>query len=161
MRELREVHKKILIQLMKDGRQSVSELAKNVGATRQTVAKKIEELKESGAINSFVVRLNPEKFGLTTKAYVFVREDPRAEIRKKNEEIIKDFHQVSEFYRLFGRYDAVLEIVVKDGRELTDLIKKIHALEGVRETETFIVHSTVKDNPEEPFMQVLGSSKST
>ncbi|KUO40306.1 MAG: hypothetical protein AVW06_02550 [Hadesarchaea archaeon DG-33-1] len=157
MQELRELDKKILVQLMKDSRQPISEIAKEVGVTRQTIAKKIEEFKKSGTISSFVVKLNPEKFGLTTKAYVFVREDPRADVRKKNEEVIKKFHQISEFYRLFGRYDAVLEVRVKDSRELIDLIKKIHALEGVRETETFIVHSSVKNNPEEPFMEVLKS----
>ena len=159
MQELRELDKKILIRLLKDGRQPVSEIAESVGATRQTVAKKIEEFQKLGIIDSFAAKLNPEKFGLTTQAYVFVREDPRADIRKKNEVMIKKFHQISEFYRLFGRYDAILEVRVKDSRELIDLIKKIHALEGVRETETFIVHSSVKDNPEEPFMEVLKSSR--
>lgn len=156
---MKDLDKKILLELMKNGRQPVSEIAKKVGATRQTVAKKIEEFQKLGKIDSFVAKLNPEKFGLITKAYVFVREDPRADVRKKNEEMIKKFHQISEFYRLFGRYDAVLEVRVKDSGELIDLIKKIHALEGVRETETFIVHSAVKDNPEEPFMEVLKSSK--
>lgn len=161
MQELRELDKKILIRLLKDGRQPVSEIAKSVKATRQTVAKKIAEFQKSGVINSFAAKLNPEKFELTTKAYVFVREDPRAEIRKKNEEVIKKFHQISEFYRLFGRYDAILEVRVKDSRELIDLIKKIHALKGVRETETFIVHSSVKNNPGEPFMGVLKFPRGT
>lgn len=161
MLNMRELDRKILIQLMKNGRKPISEIAENVGATRQTVAKKIKEFRDSGAIDSFLAKLNPEKFGLNTKAYIFLREDPRAELRRKNEEIIRGFHQVSEFYRLFGRYDAILEVRVKDSSELTELVKKIHALEGVRETETFIVHSTIKDNPEEPFMQVLGSSEAT
>lgn len=156
---MRELDRKILLQLIKDSEQPVRDIAKKVGASRQTVAKKIEEFKKSGTISSFVVKLNPEKFGLTTKAYVFVREDPRADVRKRNEEMIKKFHQISEFYRLFGRYDAVLEVRVKDSGELIDLIKKIHALGGVRETETFIVHSSVKNNPEEPFMEVLKSPR--
>jgi Lrp/AsnC family leucine-responsive transcriptional regulator len=155
MQELDEINRKILIQLLTDCRQPISRIAKAVGVTRQTVSKKIQELKGEGVIDSFSVKLNPDKFGLTTKAYVLLREDPRAEIRRKNEEIIKEFHQVSEFYRLFGRYDAVLEVRVKDSKELIDLIKKIHALEGVKETETLIVHSTIKDNPQEPFFQVL------
>jgi Lrp/AsnC family transcriptional regulator for asnA, asnC and gidA len=159
MQELRKLDKKILVQLMKDSRQPISEIAKSVKATRQTVAKKIEEFQKLGIIDSFVAKLNPEKFGLTTKAYVFVREDPRADVRKKNEVVIKKFHQISEFYRLFGRYDVILEVRVKDSRELINLIKKIHALKGVRETETFIVHSSVKNNPGEPFMGVLKSSK--
>ena len=103
------------------------------------------------------MKLNPEKIGLGTKAYIFLREDPSGELRQQDEEAIKKFHQVSEFYRLFGRYSAILEVLVKDDKELTNLVKKIHGLKGVRETETFIVHSTVKDKPEEPFKQVLMS----
>lgn len=155
MQKMDKIHRKILAQLLTDCRQPISKIAKTVGVTRQTVSKKIGELKEWGIIDSFSVKLNPDKFGLTTKAYVLLREDPRAEIRRKNEERIKEFHQVSEFYRLFGRYDAVLEVTVKDSKELIDLIKQIHALEGVKETETLIVHSTIKDNPQEPFLQVL------
>ena len=152
---MRDLDKKILLQLIKNSEQPVKEIAKKVGASRQTVAKKIEQLKTAGAIDSFTVRLSPEKFGLGTKAYIFLREDPIGELRKKNETSIKQFHQVTEFYRLFGRYSAVLEVLVKDSKELTKLVKRIHGLKGVRETETFIVHSAVKNVPEAPFVHVL------
>jgi DNA-binding Lrp family transcriptional regulator len=150
---------KILLQLIKNCNQPVSEIAKKVGATRQTVAKKIEQFKTSGTIGAFVTRLNPEKFGLNTKAYVFLREDPRVELRRRNEEAIKKIHQISGFHRLFGRYSAILEVWTRDSRELTALVKKIHKLKGVRETETFIVHSVLKNVPESPFIPVLKSSE--
>jgi hypothetical protein len=38
---------------------------------------------------------------------------------------------------------------------LTEFVKKLHSLEGVRETETFIVHSTIKDKPEDPLKKSL------
>lgn len=156
MRE-RGLDEKILLQLIKDSDQPLSEIARKVGTTRQTVAKRIERLKESGVMGPSMPRLNPEKFGLTTKAYIFLHEDPGVELRKKNEAIVKQFHEVTEFYRLFGRYSAVLEVLVRDGKELTELVKRIHGLRGVRETETFIVHSAVKNAPEEPIVQVLKS----
>jgi Lrp/AsnC family leucine-responsive transcriptional regulator len=152
---MKELDKKILLQLIKNSEQPVREIAKKVAASRQTVAKKIEQLKVSGVIKSFTVRLDPEKFGLGTKAYILLREDPRAELRRSDEEAVRRFHQVSEFYRLFGRYSAILEVWVRDSKELTALIKKIHKLKGVRETETFIVHSTVKDKLEAPFIKAL------
>jgi DNA-binding Lrp family transcriptional regulator len=146
---------KILLQLMKNCNQPVSEIARKVGATRQTVAKKIEQFKASGMISAFVARLDPEKFGLNTRAYVFLREDPRVELRRRNEETIKNLYQVSEFHRLFGRYSAVLEVWTRDNRELTDLVKRIHKLRGIMETETFIVHSTMKSELEAPFLHLL------
>jgi DNA-binding Lrp family transcriptional regulator len=158
--KMKKLDKQILLQLIENSKQPAHQIAKKVGTTRQTVAKKIAQFKETEMINSFAPKLNPEKFGLATKAYVFLREDPLTTLRKKNEEAIKKFHQVSGFYRLFGRYSAILEVRVRDSKELTSLVKKIHGLKGVRETETFIVHSTVKDKPEEPFVQVLKSFES-
>jgi len=154
---MKELDRKILLQLIKDSEQPVTEIAKKVGASRQTVAKKIKQLKAEGVIAPLTARLNPEKFGLDTKAYILLREDPREEFRRGNEAAIKQFHQVTEFYRLFGRYSAILQVWTRNSEELTALVKKIHRLKGVRETETFIVHSTVKDNPGGSFAQVLKS----
>jgi DNA-binding Lrp family transcriptional regulator len=154
-----DLEKKIILQLLEDGRQPVLQIAKKVGATRQTVAKKLEQLCSSGLISSFAPRLEPEKFGLVIQAYIFMREDPLSDLRRKNEELIKSFHQVSEFHRIFGKYDSVIKVLVENNKELTDFVKKLHGLRGVRETETFIVHSTIKNNSEDPFKKVLAVSE--
>jgi len=159
MLKTKDLEKKILLQLLEDGRQPLFQIAKNVGATRQTVAKKIHEFCNSGLISSFAPKLEPEKFGLGIQAYVFMREDPRSDFRRENEESIKGFSQVSEFHRVFGKYDSIIKVLVEDKKELTDLVKKLHGLSGVRETETFIVYSTIKNKPEGPFMKVLAVSK--
>jgi len=159
MLKTKDLEKKIILQLLEDGRQPLLQIAKNVGATRQTVAKKLEQLWNSGLISSFAPKLEPEKFGLVIQAYIFMREDPRSDLRKKNEEVIKGFHQVSEFHRVFGKYASVIKVLVENKKELTDFVKKLHGLNGVRETETFIVHSTIKNKPEDPFKKVLTVSE--
>jgi len=159
MLKIKDLKKKIILQLLEDGRRPLLQIARNVGATRQTVAKKLEDLCNSGFIGSFTPMLEPEKFGLVIQAYVFMREDPRSDLRKKNEEVIKGFHQVSEFHRVFGKYDSVIKVLVEDNKELTDLVKRLHGLSGVRETETFIVHSTIKNKPEDPFKKALMGSE--
>ncbi len=151
----KNLEKKIILQLLENGRQPLLQISKNVGATRQTVAKKFEQLCNSGSISSFAPKLEPEKFGLAIQAYVFMREDPRSDLRKKNENTIKGFHQVAQFHRVFGKYDSVMKVLVENNNELTDFVKMLHGLSGVRETETFIVHSTIKDKPEDPFRKVL------
>lgn len=159
MLKTKDLEKKIILQLLDDGRQPLLQIAKNVGATRQTVAKKLTQLHSSGLISSFAPKLEPEKFGLIIQAYIFMREDPQSDLRKRNEMEIKDFHEVSEFHRLFGEYDSIIKVLVKDKKEITDLVKKLHGLSGVKETQTFIVHSTIKNKPEEPFKEVLKVSK--
>jgi len=130
-----------------------------VGATRQTVAKKIDQFCNSGLISYFAPKLEPEKFGLGIQAYVFMSEDSRGDLRRENEEVIKGFPQVSEFHRLFGKYDSIIKVLVEDKKGLTNLVQRLHRLSGVRETETFIVHSTIKDKPEDPFKKVLTISE--
>jgi Lrp/AsnC family leucine-responsive transcriptional regulator len=159
MLKTKDLEKKIILQLLEDGRQPLLQIAKNVRVTRQTVAKKLEQLRSSGLISSFNPRLEPEKFGLVIQAYIFMREDPQSDLRKKNEEIIKGFHQVSEFHRIFGKYDSIMKVLVENNKELTDFVKKLHGLSGVKETETFIVHSTIKNRPEDPFKKVLTLSE--
>lgn len=149
--------RKIITQLIDDANQPIVEIAKKVKASRQTVSKRIKRLHKSGLIDSHIVTLNPEKFGLNTRAYVFLRETPQDEARAENEKVINKFRNVYSFRRLFGRYSAILEVLTKGREELTSIVKKIHGLDGVRGTETFIVHSTIKNDPKGPFLDVLES----
>ena len=155
MLSMKELDKKILRQLLKDAEQPIVDIAEKVGASRQTVSKKIEEFKKAGIIKEITARLDPEKFGLSVRAFVFIQEEPQDEAREENERKIDGFPQVSKFFRLFGRYSGVLEVWTEDRDELTSLVKEIHELDGVKETETFITHSTVKDEPEAPFLNEL------
>lgn len=152
---MKELDEKIIAQLLKDADQPIVEIAEEVGASRQTVSKKIEEFKESGVIERIAAEVDYERFGLNVRAYVFLQEEPQDEIREKNEKKINEYKRVSRFVRLFGRYSGILEVWGEDEEELTDFVKEIHELDGVRETETFIVHSTVKDNPNDPLIEVL------
>lgn len=150
---MKELEKRLLLELLKDSSLPVSKLARKVGISRQTAAKKIEELRKRGV--SFTVRVDPSKLGLETKAYVFINEDPQEEVRRRNEQVILGIPQVSEFHRIFGRYSAVMVVMVKNPEELKEVVERIHGLKGVRETETFIVHSTVKNDPDAPLAHLL------
>ena len=155
MLELKKLDKEILLALIENGREPVYKIARGVGASRQTVAKKINDFISRGLIESFTVRLNPAMFDLNLKAYILIDIEPKKELRKRCGERIKRLHQITQFHYLFGRYDALAEAWAKDGEELTELIKTIHELEGVRETETFIVHDTIKNSPQSPFIGIL------
>ena len=155
MLKIKELEKKILLNLLDKGQQHVLKIAQDIGVTRQTVAKKLEHMHESGLLVTFIPKIEPEILGLSIQAYILMREDPRSDLRHDTEEIVKSLPEVSEFQRIFGKYDSIAKVLVKNNKELTDLVKKIHDLNGVKETETFIVHSTVKDKPEAPLIKAL------
>ena len=155
MLNVKDLEKKILLNLLEQGQRPIIKIAKDLGVTRQTVAKKIEQMHNSGLIISFFPKMQSEILGLSIQAYILMREDPRNDYRKETEETVKSLPEVSEFQRIFGKYDSIAKVLVKDNKELTDLVKKIHDLNGVKETETFIVHSTIKDKPEDPIKKAL------
>ena len=152
-----ELEKKILVNLLEKGQRPVLKIAEDLGVTRQTVAKKLEQMYNSGLIVSFFPKVDLELLGLNIQAYILMQEDPRSDCRKETNELIKNFPQVSEFKRIFGKYDSIVKVLVKDTKELSDLVRKLNDLNGVKETETFIVHSTIKDKPEDPVKKELTS----
>lgn len=152
---MKDLDRKIILELLHNVDQPIVDIAEKVGASRQTVSKKIKQFKESGLISEVTVRLDPAKFGLDVRAFVFIQEEPQDEVRQKNEKEINGIPQVTKFFRLFGRYSGVLEVWSESRDELTTLVKKIHELKGVRETETFITHSVVKDSPGDPLSAFL------
>ncbi|MEM1689462.1 MAG: Lrp/AsnC family transcriptional regulator [Candidatus Hadarchaeales archaeon] len=147
-----DTERKILLELLKDSSRSIVEIARATGISRQTVAAKLRHLK--GKIR-FTIRLNSADLGLSTRAYVFIKEKPDPVLRKRLEDEVKKMKEVGRFYRLFGRYSSVLEVLVRNEDELSGVIQKIHRLGGIEETETFIVRGVVKEEPEEPFIRVL------
>jgi DNA-binding Lrp family transcriptional regulator len=83
--------------------------------------------------------------GLNVRGYVMLRLDPRPEIRKKFEKKIEKLKQVVRLHYLLGPEDAILEVLAQNNEEISALVKKLHTFPGVRETETFLIHITVKE----------------
>ncbi|WP_457591565.1 Lrp/AsnC ligand binding domain-containing protein [Geoglobus sp.] len=67
--------------------------------------------------------------------FVLIKVMPRKE-REVYERLIK-LDEVEELYPLFGEYDLIAKIVVKDFEELSEVVvKKIRSIDGVIETKT-------------------------
>jgi len=147
--------KKILVELIKGGRKSFADLARKCRMTRQSIFSRVKSLKRKGIIKSFTVDLNQRKLGLNIKAYILVSADPSEELREKASKILIKFPQFSQIHRLFGRFDFLIEVFVKNINELSDIIGKIHSLEMINRTETMIVHKNVKYNVQHPIENIL------
>ncbi|MHC1592336.1 MAG: Lrp/AsnC family transcriptional regulator [Candidatus Helarchaeales archaeon] len=156
LRDLKEIDKKILKNLIEDGHQSLSKIAEKIGTTRQNVSLRIKKLQKKGIIESFSITLNNSIIEeLQVKAYILFREEPDAKIRSHHEKEIMKMPQIVSFSRLFGKYDAIIEILARDNDEITEILKKLHELAGIKETETFIIHTTVKNDKSSAILHLL------
>lgn len=147
--------KKILIELLKDGRESFADLARSCKMTRQSIFSRIKSLKRNGIIKNFTVNIDEKKLGLNLKAYILISADPSEEFREKAGKILAQSPQFSQIHRLFGRFDFLIEVLVKDVNELSDIIEEIHKLEMVNRTETMIVNRSIKYNVQHPIESAL------
>jgi len=147
--------KKILKELVKDGRKSFANLARSCKMTRQSIFSRIKSLKRRGIIEDFTVELNQKKLGLNLRAYILISSGISGESREKTIQFLRRLPQTSQIHRLFGRFDFLIEVLVKDIAELSKILEKIHELEIAIRTETMIVQKSMKYNLQHPIETAL------
>lgn len=152
---LNEKDKKILRELLKDGRISFADLGRKCHMTRQSVFSRIKSLKNRGIIKNFTVNIRKKKIGLNIMAYVLIDTEPLRDFKREELKTLINIPQISKIQHLYGRYAFMMEVYAKDMDDLTSIIKKIHEFKYVRRTETLIVYCTEKYMPQHPIEGIL------
>jgi len=64
--------------LIKDGRASFAEIARQLGISRTHARARVQEMVESGLIEQFTAVINPEKLGKTVSSFIDLKVSPNA-----------------------------------------------------------------------------------
>ncbi|MCB1690773.1 MAG: Lrp/AsnC family transcriptional regulator, partial [Halioglobus sp.] len=75
--EMTRSDRRLLAALQRDARQSVSELARQLGLSRTTVQKRLAQLEASGVIAGYRVKLGERFVAETLQAYVNIVVEPK------------------------------------------------------------------------------------
>lgn len=145
-----DTDRKILAELQRDGRLTLTELAERVRLSVSPCHRRLRVLERSGAITGYHARLDAGVLGLGFEALVFVT------MRYEDRETIAGFEEqvtaipgVLSAQRLFGDPDYLLRVVARDlaaYRQLYD--EHLAALPGVlRLTSTLVMKSVVEGRP--------------
>ena len=153
--KLRKKDKCILQALLENGRLSYSELGRRCGISRQVAFERLKKLSDEGVAKRFSVCLNAEKLGFSFRAYVLLIAKPEEKLRTELAEFLKTNKNVRKIQLLFGRFDFFLELLFRDKEEMTEFLRVMQSFGAVERTETFIVYQTIKDKPEDVFMECL------
>jgi len=128
---LDEIDLKILAMLESDGRRPFTEIAENLRVSESSVRKRVLALKRDGVIRKFTVKVDAAKLGYNTVAIVGVDADPTRLLQVAQR--LCDFEDVRCVATSTGDHMVMLEIWMKNGRELTKLITdSISTIEGVK-----------------------------
>jgi Lrp/AsnC family transcriptional regulator for asnA, asnC and gidA len=145
MSENNKVDREIVELLMEDGRMAAAEIARRIGngISERIVRYRIERMVRDGVIQVRPI-VNPQAFGLTTRADVVLQVDSDSIMVVARK--VLEYECVSYVACSIGETDVSIQVVGKDTAEIYKFVTEIVGkLPGVRKTTTSIVPIVLKD----------------
>lgn len=126
----------ILENLKKDGRISISDLARKVSLSAPATKERIVKMEDAGIIEGYTIKINHKKLEKTIEAFIL--------FETVNCQAFREFcltqENILECHRLAGKYSYLVKIVTKDMAELEIFIDQALKFGS---SSTHIVFSTV------------------
>lgn len=108
--EIDRVNIRILEELQRDPRVTMSELGRRVGMSSPAVTERVRRLEEAGVIRGYYLDLNPTALGLPIAAYVRIRPNPGQLPRIA--ELAQQIPEVVECHRVTGEDCFILKVYI-------------------------------------------------
>ena len=132
--------------LLRDGRATYAEIGAEVGLSAPAVKRRVDRLRETGAIRGFTAVVDPQVLGWTTEAYVEVYckgTVAPAELRRSLERVPEVVGAVT----VSGEADALVHMLASDVKQLERALERIRDEPNVDHTRSVIVLSRLIDRP--------------
>jgi DNA-binding Lrp family transcriptional regulator len=133
----------ILIELQKDARKSLREIAEKLDVAEGTVYNRINKLKKMGVIKTFIPIIDHSKLGFDLTAIIGITAEGGHLIEV--EELLAKEPNVTAVYDVTGEFDVITVAKFRSREELNAFVKKIAGLEHVKRTYTMLVLNVVKE----------------
>lgn len=143
-----DVDRKILAELQKDGRLSLTELGERVGLSLSPCHRRVRALEHAGVITDYRATIDPKAVGLNFSAIVFVTlREVTSDGVAAFEAALARIPEITEALRLFGDPDYMLTVVTTDVAAFQGLYdRSLSALPSVlRLTSTLVMKNVFHD----------------
>lgn len=130
------IDKKILEMLQSNARESFATIGKTVELSAPAIGKRVKQLEEKGIILGYSLKLNHEKLGVTTKAYITLKIHQSSTMRTAYNQIIH-LEEVQRCDRITGEDRLQILAFFKDNKDLVTFIERISQY-GVPNTSIII-----------------------
>src|SRR5947209_12741654 len=125
----------ILRELQEDGRRSFRAIARSVGVSEGTVRSRVRRIEEAGALR-ILAFVDPSRLGSSVLALMLIRCE--GERLDDLVELVVAMPEVTYASTLLGRSDLYVQLICEDNNALWEIVRRIRAAGGVRETETLL-----------------------
>jgi Lrp/AsnC family transcriptional regulator for asnA, asnC and gidA len=140
---LDEIDQHILEAMRKDGRAAFSQIAAKLKVSPGMIRQRYNRLVNLGMLKVVAIS-NPLQRGFKTMALVGIRTDGNKMLEVAD--AVSKLKEVVYLVVVSGRFDIIAEVVCRDHEDLLKFItEKLYAIEGVRESETFMHLKIVKE----------------
>ena len=137
--------RKILRLLQEDSTLAVAEIAKKVGLSTTPCWRRIQKLEEEGVIKRRVALLDPRRINVSVTVFVAIRTNAHSnEWLRRFSEVVQEFPEVVEFYRMSGDVDYLLRVVVPDIAAYDAFYKKLIAKIEIRDVSSTFAMEQIK-----------------
>lgn len=133
----------ILIELQKDARKSLREIAEKLDVAEGTVYNRINKLKKIGIIQKFIPIIDHSKLGFDLTAIIGISAEGRHLV--EIEKIIAQEPNVTAVYDVTGEFDIITVAKFKTRDDLNEFVKKLGGMKHVKRTYTMLVLNVVKE----------------
>ncbi|GAB97305.1 DNA-binding Lrp family transcriptional regulator [Kineosphaera limosa] len=138
-----ETDRSLVRELVADGRASVRGLAQRLHISRANAYARLERLLSDGVIRGFTARVDPEKAGLATSAYVTLSIEQNA--WREVSQALRDIEYVEHFALVGAEVDVVVLVRTPDNATLRRVVlEQIQAVRGVKDTRTWLIFGEVE-----------------
>jgi DNA-binding Lrp family transcriptional regulator len=145
-----EKDREILRTLQADARLPQAEIGRRVGLSAAAVNERIKRLEKSGAIRGWTVLVDDRLVGNDITAFIDVSITAPS-FEGDVVALMRELPEVMECHYVTGDTTLFVKAKVTDREALRELVlDRINALEGVRQTRTWIVLATPKEDPRAP-----------
>lgn len=140
MAELDDVDQRLIAELRRDGRASLSDIADRLDLARATVRARMERLQARGEIVGFTVLTRGDVSALPVRGLMMIAIEGRGQERITAR--LVGLPEVLAVHSTNGRWDLICELGARTLEELDALILKVRGYEGVLASETNLLLST-------------------
>lgn len=132
------IDKQILDHLVENARTPILEIARKIGASGASVHQRVRKMKEIGVISGSYIKINQEKLGYSTRAFVGIFLE-KATHHTETVAMLEEIPEVTSCYYTTGNWSLLVQLNCKGNNHLSCLLsEKIQNLKGVLRTETYI-----------------------
>lgn len=131
---------KLTTQLRHNGRQSISDLATQLGVSRATVRARMERLENSGVILGYTVILKSDATELPVRGIMMIEIEGYTTDRVVRS--LSGFPEISAIHTTNGRWDLVVELGTSTLSDFDAVLRRIRLIQGVINSETNLLLAT-------------------